>query len=131
MYLLKHTSPGEIPDKSTSENVLAYLIIALGSSITSMRGCYFSLNGLLKPLLSKIFYSGKWSRRRRSKKVRSASAVSRGTGQARSPWKPNPKGHLRSDQLDTVYLDPIYFLRTVEDAINEIRLQRLNKGAFI
>jgi hypothetical protein len=135
-WCLKNTPPGGIPDKDVRQSLLDYLLYAEGYDIPYYRGKYFAISNLYSSLLSKVQYSGKWSRRGSpSNRVRSASAVSSGNSLHVSPWRLTPKRILLPEhggvkERDSVVLDPFYLLGTVESSITDLRLLKLNNGAF-
>jgi len=136
IFILKRVHPGEFPDEKLRSMILDYLCYATGHTKAYYRGKYFALSDLYSRVLKQVQYSGKWSRPgRKQNRVRSASAVSRGTSGEPNPWRRVPKhlllpkdgGKLDGDSLS---LDPFELLGIVSNAISDLYLLQLNNGAF-
>jgi len=136
LWLLITCPSGTVPDEGVRVKLLDYLRVATGYGTAYYRGKYFAMNGKYLWTLSKIEYSGKWSHRGRStKRVRSASAVGSGNASTLSPWRRTPRHLLLpkdggQPEKSGMVVDPYTLCKVVVDSIQELALQRLNRGAF-
>jgi len=135
-WLLLTCPSGTVPDVGVRTKLTDYLLVAMGYDISYYRGKYFALADVYLRVLSKIQYSGKWSRRgRNTNRVRSASAVGSGNSGSLSPWRRTPKHLLLPKDGGTPVesgqaVDPYTLCKIVSESIQELALMKLNQGAF-
>jgi hypothetical protein len=135
-YILTICPPGTVPDNESRQNLLDYLLFATPYDTAHYRGKYFALSDEYGVVLSKVQYRGKWLRSgRKRSRVKSPSAVGSGKSDSLSPWRRTPRHLLlpkdggRPDR-ENVKIDPLTLLSDIRSSISDLRLLKLNRGAF-
>jgi hypothetical protein len=135
-WCLQHCPPGVAPDPGLRSKVLDYIAVATHYTTTYYRGKYFALSGLYSSVISRVKYRGKWSRSGRNRRrVRSPSAVGTGNSEPARAWRLTPRHLLLpkdggKPDRESVTVDPLTLLETIDQSIQTLALERLNQGAF-